>query len=175
MTSWYRIMCDCHAPWTPVCDIESEGPGGPIWVYPHFAVMVPQLVDATDLTTRVLSRYKAHQEGKEPPVYHDGLVRTSYPDVARGEGFWMTCVVCESVRRKKFSARAKPDVLAWILDRIDAGLTTIDVELREEVAREGEADPSPPQWTSTRITMRLLPLARLQVELTNNPRGASGL
>lgn len=173
MTTWFRVMCDRHGIPTPVCDLERTD--DTVNAYPQFAVRVDQLVDPTPLEERVRARSEAMGRGEQPPQFHTGLVRTANPDVTRGTALWLTCELCQSTGGKKLSARAQPDVLAWVLDRIAAELVdTVDVELREPVPRaQWEADPSQPRYTVQPVTMRVLSLARLQSELADNPRGAS--
>ena len=157
----------------PVCDLERTG--DTVNAYPQFVVRVDELADPTTLDERVRVRADARERGDQPPQFHTGLVRTANPDVTRGTALWLTCELCQSTGGKKLSARAQPDVLAWVLNRIaDEALDTVDVELREPVARaQWEADPTQPRYTVQPVTMRVLSLARLQSELAGNTRGAS--
>ena len=120
MSIWYRVMCDRHQPPTPVCDIEHDRATGRISLYPQTVVRVPELVDTTDLDTRVQVRADAIRIGETPTKYSDGLITTSHADMIRREGFWITCLLCKlGERKKKLSARVQSDeMLGWVLDRM---------------------------------------------------------
>ena len=81
----------------------------------------------------------------------------------------------QAIRQKLLDLRQKHRDLDDVINRIaDEALDTVDVELREPVARaQWEADPTQPRYTVQPVTMRVLSLARLQSELAGNPRGAS--
>jgi hypothetical protein len=156
-------MLDSFGQPVPGAAVPPRRASREVTIYPVTGIKAPAgTVDIPDINTQVQAKAQAIREGKPPPKFPSGWVRTADVEVGEeqhtdGHKFRLAC------RCGLLVPQASAGTIALVLDKIGGGLDTIDVELREQ-------DESR-KWVTRPITVRLLPLLRLCAELGKKPRG----